>query len=31
VDLTSGETLASAGAMNPQIAFGEDVMARIKP
>lgn len=29
VDLTSGETLASAGAMNPQIAFGEDVMARI--
>ncbi|MGD0752548.1 MAG: ASKHA domain-containing protein [Anaerolineales bacterium] len=29
VDLTNGETLASAGAMNPQIAFGEDVMARI--
>jgi uncharacterized 2Fe-2S/4Fe-4S cluster protein (DUF4445 family) len=29
VDLASGETLASAGAMNPQIAFGEDVMARI--
>jgi uncharacterized 2Fe-2S/4Fe-4S cluster protein (DUF4445 family) len=29
VDLLSGETLASAGLMNPQIAFGEDVMARI--
>jgi uncharacterized 2Fe-2S/4Fe-4S cluster protein (DUF4445 family) len=29
VDLTSGETMASAGAMNPQIAFGEDIMARI--
>lgn len=29
VDLASGETLASAGAMNPQIAFGEDVMTRI--
>ena len=29
VDLASGETLAAAGAMNPQIAFGEDVMARI--
>ncbi len=29
VDLVSGETLASAGAMNPQIAFGEDVMGRI--
>jgi uncharacterized 2Fe-2S/4Fe-4S cluster protein (DUF4445 family) len=29
VDLSTGETLASAGAMNPQIAFGEDVMARI--
>ncbi len=29
VDLATGETLASAGAMNPQIAFGEDVMARI--
>ena len=29
VDLASGETLATAGAMNPQIAFGEDVMARI--
>ena len=29
VDLHSGETLASAGEMNPQIAYGEDVMARI--
>ncbi|MBN1310770.1 MAG: DUF4445 domain-containing protein [Anaerolineae bacterium] len=29
VDLAGGETLAKAGAMNPQIAFGEDVMARI--
>jgi len=29
VDLASGETLATAGVMNPQIAFGEDVMARI--
>ncbi len=29
VDLESGETLASTGAMNPQIAYGEDVMARI--
>jgi len=29
VDLSSGQTLASAGAMNPQIAYGEDVMARI--
>ena len=29
VDLTSGKTLASVGEMNPQIAFGEDVMARI--
>ncbi len=29
VDLTSGETLAKAGAMNPQIAFGEDVISRI--
>jgi len=29
VDLNSGETLATAGAMNPQIAYGEDVMARI--
>ncbi len=29
VDLDSGETLAASGEMNPQIAFGEDVMARI--
>jgi uncharacterized 2Fe-2S/4Fe-4S cluster protein (DUF4445 family) len=29
VDLDSGKTLAALGAMNPQIAFGEDVMARI--
>jgi uncharacterized 2Fe-2S/4Fe-4S cluster protein (DUF4445 family) len=29
VDLASGETLAALGAMNPQIAYGEDVMARI--
>ena len=29
VDLDSGETLAAAGTMNPQIAYGEDVMARI--
>jgi uncharacterized 2Fe-2S/4Fe-4S cluster protein (DUF4445 family) len=30
VDLESGATLAAAGAMNPQIAYGEDVMARIR-
>jgi uncharacterized 2Fe-2S/4Fe-4S cluster protein (DUF4445 family) len=29
MNLVSGETLAAAGAMNPQIAYGEDVMARI--
>jgi len=29
VDLESGETLAASGRMNPQIAYGEDVMARI--
>lgn len=29
MDLTSGETLAAAGVMNPQIAFGEDVMSRL--
>ncbi len=29
VSLESGKTLAAAGAMNPQIAYGEDVMARI--
>ena len=29
VDLTSGEVLAIAGAMNPQIRFGEDLMSRV--
>jgi uncharacterized 2Fe-2S/4Fe-4S cluster protein (DUF4445 family) len=29
VNLENGETLAAVGAMNPQIAYGEDVMARI--
>jgi uncharacterized 2Fe-2S/4Fe-4S cluster protein (DUF4445 family) len=29
VDLESGSTLARAGAMNPQISFGEDVVTRI--
>jgi len=29
IDLTSGKTLARAGAMNPQIAYGEDVISRI--
>ena len=29
VDLTTGRTLAVQGAMNPQIAYGEDVMARL--
>jgi uncharacterized 2Fe-2S/4Fe-4S cluster protein (DUF4445 family) len=29
IDLASGETLATSGVMNPQIAFGEDVMSRI--
>jgi uncharacterized 2Fe-2S/4Fe-4S cluster protein (DUF4445 family) len=29
VDLVSGETAAKAGAMNPQIAYGEDVISRI--
>ncbi len=29
VDLSSGETVARAGAMNPQIAYGEDVVSRI--
>jgi uncharacterized 2Fe-2S/4Fe-4S cluster protein (DUF4445 family) len=28
-DLTSGSVLASAGRMNPQIAFGEDLMSRV--
>jgi len=29
VDLHSGDTLAKTGAMNPQIAYGEDVVSRI--
>jgi uncharacterized 2Fe-2S/4Fe-4S cluster protein (DUF4445 family) len=29
VNLETGETLAASGEMNPQIAYGEDVMARI--
>lgn len=29
VDLTSGKTVAKLGAMNPQIAYGEDVVSRI--
>lgn len=28
-DLTSGEVLASAGRMNPQVRFGEDLMSRV--
>ncbi len=28
-DLTSGEVVASAGRMNPQIRFGEDLMSRV--
>ena len=28
-DLTNGEVLASAGRMNPQIRFGEDLMSRV--
>ncbi len=28
-DLTTGEVLASAGLMNPQIRFGEDLMSRV--
>jgi len=28
-DLSSGELVASAGAMNPQIRFGEDLMSRV--
>ena len=28
-DLTSGEVLSSAGVMNPQIRFGEDLMSRV--
>ena len=29
VDLATGDVLASAGAMNPQIRFGEDLMSRV--
>ncbi len=29
IDLNTGKTLAKDGIMNPQIAFGEDIMARI--
>lgn len=29
VDLETGDTVAKAGAMNPQIAYGEDVISRI--
>lgn len=29
VDLDSGETVASAGVMNPQISYGEDITSRI--
>jgi uncharacterized 2Fe-2S/4Fe-4S cluster protein (DUF4445 family) len=29
VDLATGQTLATRGAMNPQIAYGEDVVARL--
>ena len=29
LDLENGETLASRGIMNPQIAFGEDIIARL--
>ena len=29
VDLESGRTMAAAGTMNPQLSYGEDVMARI--
>ena len=28
-ELSSGEVVASAGAMNPQIRFGEDLMSRV--
>ena len=30
VDLNSGETVAKSGAMNPQIAYGEDIISRIR-
>jgi uncharacterized 2Fe-2S/4Fe-4S cluster protein (DUF4445 family) len=30
VDMESGETVAKSGAMNPQIAYGEDIISRIR-
>jgi uncharacterized 2Fe-2S/4Fe-4S cluster protein (DUF4445 family) len=30
VDLQTGQTLASSGVINPQVAYGEDVISRIK-
>ncbi len=30
VDLETGQTLASGGALNPQVAYGEDVISRIQ-
>ena len=30
VDLRTGQTLASGGTINPQVAYGEDVISRIK-
>ncbi|HSQ38829.1 MAG TPA: ASKHA domain-containing protein, partial [Anaerolineales bacterium] len=30
VDLDSGDTIAKSGAMNPQIAYGEDIISRIR-
>ena len=30
VDMDSGETVAKSGAMNPQIAYGEDIISRIR-
>ncbi len=29
IDLTTGETLATEAAMNPQVSFGEDLMSRV--
>ncbi len=30
IDMESGETVAKSGAMNPQIAYGEDIISRIR-
>ncbi len=30
IDLETGETVAKSGAMNPQIAYGEDIISRIR-